>query len=171
MINLDHVPPIPAMNTAAVQFLDLLADPAAARKLMDDIKAVHDKATAAHMETQTFQRAVVDGRSKLDQDVAAFEQNRKAHTAFLNETGAKLDTRAADLEAREKQHLQAVSALAERASDYETAASRLQADIAVHAVNEQALASDRTVHDGNVEKLRQALSLLEQVAAVWRQSP
>lgn len=154
MMNLEPVPPIPAMNTAAVNFLDLLADPEAARKLMDDLVASHAKAAAANAEAKKLQVEVFEKQKAHDQDVHTFEQNRKAHSAFLADAGTKLDKRSLDLDAREKKLHGDIAEFEKRKAEYEADVAWLQADKASHekaknehANNQAELANDRAKMD------------------------
>lgn len=162
MITLDQVPAIPAMNTAAVNFLDLLADPTAARKLIAELKDAHDRATAAHTEAKQLQNDVMQKQHAHDEAVRVLETNRRAHSAFLADAGKKLDDRHSAADEREKALGERDTALDAR----ETAVTAREA--AVHArehrldASEKALAECVDEHQGRADRLAQKVALVLQ---------
>jgi len=162
MINLDPIPPMPQMSAHAAQFLDLLADPAAARKLMEDIKLAHDRATAAFEEAKKLQQEVGKKQTKHNEDVATFEQNRKAHTAFLNSTANELDNRATELDRREAQLAVDRDALVQNATQHQAAVSAHQAEVAAHNTRVQDRLNAETVLASAKEKVDRWRSWIDQ---------
>lgn len=102
MMNIGHVPSVPAMNAATLAVLDLLADPQAARKLMDELAASHARSMAAFTEASTMQAAVLAAQKTLDESKREFEQHRAAHSAYIRQTGTELDRRHTDADERER---------------------------------------------------------------------
>lgn len=167
MMNLDHVPPIPAMNTAAVQFLDLLADPAAARKLMDDLVASHAKATAAHDEATKVRNEVIVGQATLDKSKRQFEQDRAAHSAFLKQTGAELDKRHQAAQEREERMYQAVAEHDERMAKLVAREREIQARENALTAQERDFAHAKTAHDARVNHIERVAEHFRQGIAVF----
>lgn len=166
MMNIDPVPPIPAMNTAAVQFLDLLADPAAARKLMNDLVAAHGKAVAAHEEALRLRSEVIQKQATLDREKQDFETNKAAHSAFLHKTGAELDAR--EVRAKEVDHLliSGSSALDEREAKIVARETSLQERESRTTAGERDLAAAKNAHQRHAERLSRAIEHFHQAVAV-----
>lgn len=126
MMNLDHVPPIPA-HALVSEALSLLADPKAAAKLYDKLVGAHAQASAAFDEAKKLRDEVCAQRQAHASDVAIFEQNQAGHAEFLRQAGGRLDEREAAL-VRKEQELKAhiagrESALAEAIAQHDARAA------------------------------------------------
>jgi uncharacterized protein (DUF3084 family) len=169
MMNLDPVPPIPAMNTAAVQFLDLLADPKAARKLMDDLVATHAKASAAHDEATKARGEVIGKQNRLDQEKRDFEQHRAAHSAFLKQSGDELDKRHNAAHEREMRLAEANAAHDERDAKIAAREAAVQSREDQMMARERELTAAKTSHDARVSRINRVVEHFDQGIAVWRE--
>ena len=147
MMNLDPIPPVPNTNSVAANFLDLLADPAAARKLIEELNSSKAAAEAAYQEARTLQNEVTTRERKLAADLQTFDTNKKAHSAFLADAGDKLDKRHNELNIRESQ-------LAADREAHSRAVSEHNADVAAHEAAKSAHAAALNRHANDVAELK-----------------
>jgi hypothetical protein len=103
LMNLQPLPVVPSANEQALKLLDLLADPVAARKLLDEITRATCTAGAAVREAKEHRAAAVAAHAELNAERDTFHKDRVARSAYLASSGKAFDERESvlrDLERR-----------------------------------------------------------------------